>query len=79
MNSIKHINYTNIWFTYGNSKTQDGEDDDAIGSERDCKSPAGFIEHVVQETSQSENDADNNLKVMKLYISTNLRCHFVYY
>ncbi|CAI9271507.1 unnamed protein product [Lactuca saligna] len=44
------------------TKQEDGEDDDAAGSERDCKSPAGFIEHVVQETSQSENDADNNLK-----------------
>ncbi|CAI9278918.1 unnamed protein product [Lactuca saligna] len=44
------------------TKQEDGEDDDATGSKRDCKSPAGFIEHVVQETSQSENDADNNLK-----------------
>ncbi|CAH1413036.1 unnamed protein product [Lactuca virosa] len=45
-----------------NHTKQDGEDDDAAGSERDCKSHAGFIEHVLQQTSQSENDADNNLK-----------------
>ncbi|CAH1453883.1 unnamed protein product [Lactuca virosa] len=44
------------------TKQEDGEDDDAAGSERDCKSHAGFIEHVLQQTSQSENDAYNNLK-----------------
>ncbi|CAH1440948.1 unnamed protein product [Lactuca virosa] len=44
-----------------NYKTKDGEDDDVVGPERDCISPAGFIGNVVEETS--ENDADNNFKV----------------
>nr|KAJ0224663.1 hypothetical protein LSAT_V11C100013050 [Lactuca sativa] len=57
--SLQHMNM-NRTEQEDNYKTEDGEDDDVVGSERDCISPDGFIGNVVQETS--ENDADNNFK-----------------
>ncbi|CAI9277400.1 unnamed protein product [Lactuca saligna] len=70
--SLQHMNM-NRTEQEDNYKTEDGEDDDVVGSERDCISPDGFIGNVVQETS--ENDADNNFKEIMREINFNFNAY----
>ncbi|CAH1432827.1 unnamed protein product [Lactuca virosa] len=71
--SLQHMNM-NHTKQDDNYKTEYGEDDDVVGSERYCISPDGFIGNVVQETS--ENDADNNfLKEIMREINFNFNAY----